>query len=301
MHDMKTTVAVLGPGAVGGTFAVQFLIADYRTICVAPPATVQLMGFSGISLETSGSPPHVGRPVVTEHLSVPVELLLVSVRPDQLQDAIERVDSAVVAEGVVLPLLNGLEHMDALRERFPGRVAAGALSRFDAYRVGRMQIVRKTPMALVTMGSDELSRQELERAGHILERAGIDVEIDDDERRILWRKAVRLAVLAPATVITGRTVGALRSDYEWRSRMEEAVAEACAVAAADGVSLMPSAQWTRITEMDTDVTTSVARDVRNGSRAREIDAITGAVLRAGERLGVPCPVLSELASQASLF
>jgi 2-dehydropantoate 2-reductase len=298
---MKTTVAVLGPGAVGGTFAVQFLIADYRTICVAPTATVQLMAFSGISLETNGSPPHVGRPEVTEHLSVPVELLLVTVRPDQLENAIERVDPAVVAEGVVLPLLNGLEHMDALRERFPGRVAAGALSRFDAYRVGRMQIVQKTPMALVTMGSDELPREELERAGHVLKHAGIDVEIDDDERRLLWRMAVRLAVLAPATVITGRTVGDLRNDYEWRLRMEDAIAEACAVAAADGVSLMPSAQWTRITEMDADVTTSVARDVQNGSRAREIDAITGAVLRAGERLGVHCPVLSELASQASLF
>jgi 2-dehydropantoate 2-reductase len=298
---MKTTVAVLGPGAVGGTFAVQFLIADYRTICVAPPATVQLMGFSGISLETNGSPPHVGRPEVTEHLSVPVELLLVTVRPDQLRNAIERVDPAVVAEGVVLPLLNGLEHMDALRERFPGRVAAGALSRFDAYRVGRMQIVQKTPMALVTMGSDELPREDLERAGHVLKRAGIDVEIDDDERRLLWRMAVRLAVLAPATVITGRTVGDLRNDYEWRLRMEDAVAEACAVAAADGVSLMPSAQWTRITEMDADVTTSVARDVQNGSRAREIDAITGAVLRAGERLGVHCPVFAELASPASLF
>jgi 2-dehydropantoate 2-reductase len=298
---MKTTVAVLGPGAVGGTFAVQFLNADYRTICVAPAATVQLMAFSGISLETNGSPPHVGRPEVTEYLSSPVQLLLVTVKHDQLEDAIERVDPAAVAEGVVLPLLNGLEHMDVLHERFPGRVAAGALSHFDAYRVGRMQIVQKTPMALVTIGSDGLPPEELERAGRILERAGIDVEIDEDERRVLWRKAVRLAVLAPATVITQRTVGQLRSDYEWRSRLEEGVAEACAVAAADGVSLMPSAQWTRITEMDAEVTTSVARDVQNGARAREIDAITGAVVRAGQRLGVPCPILSGLASEAAGF
>jgi 2-dehydropantoate 2-reductase len=298
---MKTTVAVLGPGAVGGTFAVQFLTADYRTICVAPTATVQLMAFSGISLEVNGSPPHVGRPEVAEHLAAPVDLLLVTVKPDQLEDALERVDPSAVAEGVVLPLLNGLEHMGPLRARFPGRVAAGALSRFDAYRVGRMQIVQRTPTALVTMGSEELPREELERAGRILERAGIDVEIDDDEQRVLWRKTVRLAVLAPATVITGRTVGDLRNDYEWRVRMEDALAEACAVAAADGVNLMPSAQWTRITEMDADVTTSVARDVQNGARAREIDAITGAVLRAGERHGVSCPVLSELASQAVAF
>jgi 2-dehydropantoate 2-reductase len=295
---MKTTVAVLGPGAVGGTFAVRFLMAEYRTLCVAPAATVRLLAFAGISLETSGGPPHVGRPEVTEHLEIPVSLLLVTVKPDQLEDALERIEPEAVADGVVLPLLNGLEHMDPIRERFPGRVAAGALSRFDAYRVGRMQIVQKTSTALVTMASDDLPREELERAGRLLERAGIDVEIEDDERRVLWRKAVRVAVLAPATVLTQRTVGDLRTDYEWRPRLEEAVAEACAIAAADGVNLMPSAQWTRITEMDADATTSVARDLRNG-HGREIDAITGAVVRAGERLGVPCPVLSGLAAQTS--
>jgi ketopantoate reductase len=62
--------------------------------------------------------------------------------------------------------------------------------------------------------------------------------------------------------------------------------------------LMPSAQWTRITEMDHTLTTSAARDVAAGRRS-EIGAITGAVVRAGKRLGVPCPVLSELASRAS--
>jgi 2-dehydropantoate 2-reductase len=295
---MKTTVAVLGPGAVGGTFAVKFVLADYRTLCVAPAATVQLMAFSGISLETNGAPPHVGRPEVTERLEVPVSLLLVTVRPNQLEDALERVEPESVADGVVLPLLNGLEHMTPLRERFPGRVAAGALSRFDAYRVGRMQIIQRTSTALVTMASDELSREELERAGRLLERAGIDVEIEDDERRVLWRKAVRLAVLAPATVLTRRTVGDLRSDYEWRPLLEEAVAEACAIASADGVNLMPSAQWTRIVEMDPDVTTSAARGLRNGPTG-EIDAVTGAVVRAGERLGVPCPVLTKLAARTA--
>jgi 2-dehydropantoate 2-reductase len=297
---MKTTVAILGPGAVGGTFAVRFITADYRTLCVAPPATVQLMAFAGISLESNGGPPLVVRPEVTERLTCPVELLLVTVKADQLEDALERVDPEAVAEGVVLPLLNGLEHMEVIRERFPGRVAAGSLSHFDAYRVGRMQIVQKTATALVTMGSDDLPHEELERAARIIERAGIDVELDDDERRVLWRKAVRLAVLAPATMLTRRTVGDLRSDHEWRPRLEEAVAEACAIAAADGVSLMPSAQWTRITEMSADGTTSVARDDSEG-RASEIDAITGAVVRAGERLGVPCPVLSELASRTARF
>jgi 2-dehydropantoate 2-reductase len=294
---MRITVAVLGPGAVGGTFAVRLIRADYRTICVAPPATVQLMALSGISFEENGSQPVLVRPELVEQLVQPVDLLLVTVKAPQLEDALERVEPDTVAKGVVLPLMNGLEHMEPLRERFGDRVAAGSLSRFEAYRAGRMQIVQKTHTTLVTMASESLSGRELERAADILRRAGIDVEFDSDEKRVLWRKAVRLAVLAPITALTRRTVGDLRTDLEWRPRMEKGVAEACAIAAADGVSLMPSAQWTRITEMEHSLTTSAARDVAAG-RPSEIDAITGAVVRAGERLGVPCPELSRLAHLA---
>lgn len=295
---MRITVAVLGPGAVGGTFAFRFLGAHYRTICVAPPTTVQLMGLSGLWFEENGSEPVVVRPEMTERLVHPVSLLLVTCKATQLEDAVERVDPEAVSNAVVLPLLNGLEHMDALRERFDGRVAAGALSRFEAYRPGRTQIVQKTHTALVTMASETLSSPEVERAARLIRDAGVDVEVEGDEKRVLWQKVVRLAVLAPVTALTQRTVGDLRTDPDWRPRIERAIEEACAVASADGVNLMPSAQWTRVTEMDAGLTTSAARDVAAG-RPSEIDAITGAVVRAGERLGVPCPVLTDLAEQAS--
>jgi 2-dehydropantoate 2-reductase len=295
---MKITVAVLGPGAVGGTFAVRFLGAHYRTICVAPPDTVQLMALSGLWYEANGAEPLVVKPEMTERLVHPVSLLLVTCKATQLEDALQRVEPEAVSSAVVLPLLNGLEHMELLRERFDGRVAAGALSRFEAYRPGRMQIVQKSHTTLVTMASDALSDQELERAARLMRDAGVDVELASDERRVLWTKVVRLAVLAPVTALTQRSVGSLRTDLDWRPRMERALDEACAIAAAEGVNLMPSAQWTRITEMDAGLTTSAARDVAAG-RPSEIDAITGAVVRAGQRLGVPCPVLTDLAEQAS--
>jgi 2-dehydropantoate 2-reductase len=271
--------------------------ADYRTICVAPPATVALMGLAGISFEANGNDPLVVRPVVTERLVQPVDLLLVTVKAPQLEDALERVEPETVANGVVLPLLNGLEHMEPLRDRFGGRVAAGSLSHFEAYRPGRMQIVQKSHTALVTMASESLSESELDGAAHILRSAGIEVEIVGDEKRVLWEKAVRLAVLAPATALTGRTVGELRTDAEWSPRMEQALSEACAIAAADGVDLLPSTEWSRVMKLDRGLTTSAARDVAAG-RDSEIDAITGAVIRAGERLGVPCRELSRLAHEA---
>jgi 2-dehydropantoate 2-reductase len=294
---MTKTVGILGPGAVGGSFAVRLSQANFRTICVGTPETVGLMGLSGITLEANALKPVNVRPQVVEQLAQPVSLLLITVKAPHLREALERVDPDAVADAVVVPLLNGLEHMEPIRERLGSRVAAASLSRFEAYRVGRMQIVQTTASGVVTMASDDLSTEELEQAAEMLRASGVEVELDDDEKRVLWRKVARLAVLSTATSLSRRPVGELRKDPEWRPRMEAALAEACAIATADGVRMMPSAQWTRIVEMDHNLTTSAARDVLAGRR-NEIDAIAGSVVRAGERLGVPSPVLSRLVAEA---
>jgi 2-dehydropantoate 2-reductase len=289
-------VAVLGPGAVGGVFAVRLSLAHHHVITVGPAETIGMVALAGITVEVDGEI-ESARPEVRERLERPVKLLLVSVKSHKLADALERVDPETVANGVVVPLMNGLEHLDALRQHFGPRVAAASLSRFEAFRVGRVQIVQPHPGGVVTMASEELSDEELEDAAGIIRSAGFEVQFETDEKSVLWRKAARLAVLSAATSLTRRPVGALREDPEWRPRMEAAIAEACAVAAADGVNLIPSSQWTLITSMDYDLTTSTARDVEHG-RPSELDAIAGSVVRAGERLGVPCPVLSELVSEA---
>ena len=126
---------------------------------------------------------------------------------------------------------------------------------------------------------------------------GIDVVLGDDERAVLWEKAARLAVLAAATVASGLAVGPLRADETWRPRLVEALGEACAVAAADGVRLDAAAQWAIIEAMPDDLTTSAARDAASGGPT-ELDAITGSVVRAGTRLGVPTPALASLLEEA---
>ena len=236
---------------------------------------------------------------VVEQLARPVDLLLVTVKAPVLEDAIERIDPAAVNGAVVVPLLNGLEHMDVLRARFGDRVAAGSISHFQAYRAGRVQIVEATGSPVVTIASERLSSSEVEQAADMLRRARIDVRVGQNEKRVLWHKLARIAPLAAATAVTGRTVGELRDDPVWRPKLELAIAEACAVADADGVSLRPSSQWTIIDDMADETKPSAARDVAAGRRS-ELDAILGAVLRVAERLGVPCPTLTELAVTAGL-
>src|SRR4029079_5964647 len=93
-------------------------------------------------------------------------------------------------------------------------------------------------------------------------------------------------------------VGPLRADATWRPRLQEALAEGGAVASADGVELELLEQWAIIESMPDDLTTSAARDAASGGPT-ELDAITGSVVRAGARLGMPTPALARLLEEAS--
>jgi 2-dehydropantoate 2-reductase len=289
---------VLGPGAVGGSLAVRLSNAGVPVVCVAHPEAAGLIALAGLVVE-SPEGTLSARVEVVEQLSRPVGLLLVTVKAPALDDAMARIDPAAVADGIVIPLLNGLEHMEKLRERFGDRVVAGSISHFQAYRAGRVQIVEATPAPVVTIASETLPRSAVEAAADILRQARLDVRVGQDEKRVLWHKLARIAPLAAATAASGRPVGELRNDPEWRPRLDGAIGETCAVAEADGVSLRPSAQWAIIDEMADETTTSAARDVAAGRRS-ELDAILGGVLRRAERLGVPTPALADLASAAGL-
>ncbi|HET9437609.1 MAG TPA: 2-dehydropantoate 2-reductase [Gaiellaceae bacterium] len=295
---MNRTTAVLGPGAVGGSLAVRLSNAGVPVVCVAHPEAAGLIALAGLVVE-SPEGTHTVRVEVVEQLTKPVALLLVTVKAPALDDAMARVDPAAVRDGVVLPLLNGLEHVEKLRERFGDCVVAGSISHFQAYRAGRVQIIEATPAPVITIASDTLPRSRVEAAAEILRQARLDVRVGQEEKRVLWHKLARIAPLAAATAASGRTVGELRLDAEWRSRLDGAIVDACAVADADGVALRPAAQWAIIEEMADETTTSAARDVAAGRRS-ELDAILGSVLRTAERLGVPTPALDELATAAGL-
>ena len=295
---MSNTAAILGPGAVGGALAVRLANSGTHVVCVAHPEAAGLIALAGLVVESPDGT-LAARVEVVEQLAKPVDLLLVTVKAPGLDDAVERVDPDAVANGVVLPLLNGLEHMDVLRERFGDRVAAGTISHYQAYRAGRVQIVEATPPPLITLASETLSRTEVEQAADMLRRARMDVRVGQSEKRVLWHKLARIAPLAAVTSVSGRMLGELRNDPKWRPRLDSAIVEACAVAEADGVSLRAAAQWAIIDEMADETTTSAARDVAAGRRS-ELDAILGGVLRAAERLNVSVPTLTELATAAGL-
>ena len=272
------SVAVLGPGAVGGALGVRMALAGERVVCVARPETAAAIAAEGLTLVTDDGE-RTEQLEATERLEEPADLLLVTVKAYGLDDGISHIRTE---PGLVLPLLNGLEHMDVLRAHFANVVAA-TIGHFEGYRESPTRIVQQTP-GLVNVAATEAPEQ--------LERAGIATRAGGSEKDVLWEKLARQGPIAVLTSVAGETIGELRTGQ----RLRLAIEEACAVAAADGARTTFDEQWAIIESLPDWATSSTERDVTAG-RPSELDAIGGAVVRAGRRLGVPTPTLEEALAQ----
>jgi 2-dehydropantoate 2-reductase len=183
--------------------------------------------------------------------------------------------------------------METLRTLLPdSSVVAGTIGWIEAWLEQPGIVVQNTPGVVITLASDADAA-----TAKLLRRSGADVRVGGSEAAVLWEKLARQAPVAAATTSTQRPIGELRSDALWRGRLHEAIQETCAVAAADGIELSPEAQWKIIESMPPNLTSSTARDVAAG-RPSELDAITGAAVRAAHRLDVSAPTLEGLLAEA---
>jgi 2-dehydropantoate 2-reductase len=161
-------------------------------------------------------------------------------------------------------------------------------------------IVQTSPGARVDMASarPEL-RGALDQAAELLRGAGIEARVGDSEAQVMWSKLARLCALALTTSACDRPIGYVRADPRWRSALEGAVNETAAVANADGARLQASDTLAELDAAHAELGSSMQRDIAAG-RATELDAIAGAVLRAGQRHGLRCPTVQWLAERVAL-
>jgi 2-dehydropantoate 2-reductase len=284
-------VAVLGPGGIGGLLAVLLARRGDRVTCLAPPATAAHLAEHGLELH---SPTLGDAKVAVEaatRLDHPVDVVFVTVKATQLAAAVEAVPAGVLGDGLVVPFLNGIDHMAWLRQRFPaGQVVAGTI-RIESTRVGPGLIEHASPFAIVELAAAEPSRrQQVEALGARLAATGLDVTVRDDEAATLWSK---LSILAPIALVTTWTAAPYREakDGHW-DEVAAVAREIVTAARADGVDLDEAALLAMLERLP-DMRSSMQKDAAAG-RPIELDAIGGAVLRAAERGGTEAPVTARL-------
>jgi 2-dehydropantoate 2-reductase len=283
-----STLAVLGPGGVGGLVAAVLARAGSDVVVVAREPTAELISARGISVRSRALGDFIARPRAVGRLREPVEYLLVATKATVLDAALERVETA---PALTVPLLNGIEHMDRLRSALDPVLAA--VIRVESDRPAPGQVVQTSPSIRIDLATGAPAA-----LAQLLAEAGIEVRTGDSERQVLWSKLARLNALALTTSASDRPIGFVRDDPRWRSALEGAVNETVAVANADGAELDAAQTVAELDQAHAELGSSMQRDIAAG-REPELDAIAGAVLRAGARHRLRCPTVQWLAGRVA--
>ncbi|MFI7094311.1 ketopantoate reductase family protein [Streptomyces lydicus] len=290
MNTTPLTVAVLGPGGVGGLIGALLARHGHRVICLAGEATAAALSQGGVRVESAQYGDFTAAVEADTRLREAVDAVFVTVKQTSLDEALDRVPAPALGNAVVIPLLNGLDHLRLLRERYPAAEVAAGTIRVEATRTAPGRINHTSPFANLELAAplDEFAEQ--------LRHAGLGVTLRSDETAMLWDK---LAFLAPLALLTTRhraDVGTIRSDR--RPELLTVLDEITAVAQAAGAPVSTETVLSFFDRVPDTMKSSMQRDAEAG-RPLEVDAIGGAVLRAGAAHHVETPVTARLVAEVA--
>jgi 2-dehydropantoate 2-reductase len=278
---------VLGAGGVGGFLGACFARAGREVVLLMRPETLaRYDGRMRVESALLGSF-RVGVSAAPV-LDRPVDVLWVTPKATQLEAALALVPAELLGEAVVVPLLNGIDHVRHLRARLGAeRILPGAIY-VESERVEVGRVREKTPFV-------EFELAPHPRAAAVcaeVEAGGLACRIGSTESAVLWRKLAALAPIALTTTAHRGPISAVLADPAWRRRLEACLREVASIVAAEGVQFDADAVLAAYERLG-DMRSSMQKD-REAGRPLELDAIGGPVLRAARRHSLQAPATREL-------
>ncbi len=223
----------------------------------------------------------------------PTDVLWLTVKATQLEAAL-RVITDVSSIGAIVPLLNGIDHLELLRSKYGRERVIPATISGEFERVSMGHIVHRTPFARLNVLS-----QGRALLGAILDGfqgMGLTCNFIDEEATLMWSKLVFLAPVALTTTAFNRTVGAVVAEAETWRQLQACVREACAAGRAEGARVEAEPVLNMIQSAPPGMKSSMQKDVEH-RRQPELDAIGGPIVRAAKRHGLKAPATEALVSQ----
>jgi 2-dehydropantoate 2-reductase len=215
------------------------------------------------------------------------EHALVLVKSWQTEQAAIRLQKCLTASGLALTLQNGLGNEEKLSAVLGTMRVCLGVTTLGATLLGPGR-VRAAGAGKVSLGN----HPGVESIADALHQAGLRIEVVSDPNALLWGKLIINAAINPLTALMRIPNGELLRRPTARNLMMDAAREAVAVAAALKINLPypdPMKMVEEVARQTAENHSSMLQDVLRGAPT-EIDAISGAIVRAGEEAGIPTPV-----------
>ncbi len=286
---------VLGAGAVGGYFGGRLAEAKADVTFLVRPARAAILKEHGLVIESPTGNLRLPVQIATaETLAGTFDTVLLTAKAYDLDQAIAAITRAVGPTTAILPVLNGLGHLDRLDAAFGPERVLGGVAYIGATLTADGIIRHLNRIHGITFG---------ERSGGVSDRVRgiaqafaatrVNAPASDNILLDMWEKFVMITALAGMNCLMRGSVGEIMCTEDGESLMLELLAECQAVAAASGYAPRPQHRdqcRAMLTERGSDNSASMRRDIEAGQRT-EGEAVLGDMLRRARTLGIPAPVL----------
>ncbi len=286
-------ILVVGAGAIGGYFGARLAQAGRDVTFLVRERRAQQLRRDGLRVVSPLGDVNLPAPclVSARDLEAHYELIIASSKSYDLENSIEDFGNAMGPDSRVIPLLNGMRHLDVLDARFGPRRVLGGLARISSTLDADGRIHQLGTFNALAFGARDAGDPPDDIA-EVLRVPGFDALLSKDILRDMWEKWVFIAAAASTTSFMRATIGDIMA-ADARDIPVRLLQECGAIAAANGFPPRESATQAALailTAPDSGFTASMLRDIEQGGRI-EADHIVGDLLRRGSK-AAPAPLLS---------
>jgi 2-dehydropantoate 2-reductase len=299
---------IVGPGALGSLIAVRLCLASLKAegtgndsiqihLLDYKPDRAVALNEEGLNLEESGQV-YRCQPSVTADPKVVSrsDVVFFCVKSTAVAPALSRIKSYLSPTTLLLAMQNGIGHLDEISslncQGGVGVTTEGAtLTRPGSIRHGGKGMTR---LGVLTPGSKDVRRL-LEKTTELFNTAGLVTSVTNTPLKYIWAKLFVNVGINALSALHRCPNGKLLESESARHWMTKAVREAESIAREKGIPVKddPVEETFKVCVMTAKNISSMHQDVLHG-RLTEIDAINGAVVAEGKRLGIATPVNIEL-------
>jgi 2-dehydropantoate 2-reductase len=296
---MTMRVLVVGAGATGGYFGGRLLQAGRDVTFLVRPRRAAELTSAGLIIKSPKGDVTLREPktVLSENIRAPFDLVLLSCKAYDLESAVDSVAPAVGNETMILPLLNGMKHLDVLDARFGREKVLGGLCAIAATLDAERVIVHLNTFHSLAFGErDGRPSNRISAVAGVIVGPGFDARASENIVQDMWEKWVLLGTLAGATCLMRAPVGDIVASPGGRDLILSLFEEIRGVAAFGGYAPRPAfleRTQAMLTETGSPFTASMLRDVE-GNGPIEADHILGDLLHRRDPAGAKRNAMSVL-------
>jgi 2-dehydropantoate 2-reductase len=296
---------VVGAGSTGGYFGGRLLQAARDVTFLVRPRRAAQLRATGLAIKSPlGDATLQPRLVTAPEMDGTYDAILLAVKSFSLEAAIEDMATGVGSGTVILPVLNGMRHLDILRARFGDDAVGGCVCKVGTTLDDEGRIIQLTTMQELAYGEfDGRTSARMRAVDGVMAGAGFEARLSPAIGREMWEKWAMLATVGAVTCLMRGTLGEVEAAPGGHAFalavLDEVIAVISAVGMAPSEGLV-SAVRGQLLQKGSGTTSSMYRDLAKGQPV-EADAILGDLLRRAREVGVATPLVSAAYGHLSVY